>query len=85
MLCNANPRKQKKKKKKKQKKSTKQKNKTNKNKNKKNKNKNKRTMVTKRIAKKHKDHVRKTQLVQVFCIQNLLDALQALEFLFTLE
>ena len=23
---------------------------------------------------KHKDHVRKTQLVRVFCIQNLLDA-----------
>ena len=40
-----------------------------------NKNKNQRTMVTKRIAMKHKDHVRKTQLVRVFCIQNLLDAL----------
>ena len=42
---------------------------------KKNKNKNQRTMVTKRIAMKHRDHVRKTQLVRVFCIQNLLDAL----------
>ena len=35
---------------------------------------NQRTMVTKGRAVKHKDHVRKTQLVQVFCIQNLLDA-----------
>ena len=34
-------------------------------------------------AMKHKDHVRKTQLDQVFCIQNLLDAPRALEFLFT--
>ena len=36
-------------------------------------------------AMKHKDHVRKTQLDQVFCIQNLLDAPRALEFVFTLE
>ena len=35
---------------------------------------NQRTMVTKGRAMKHKDHVRKTQLDQVFCIQNLLDA-----------
>ena len=31
-------------------------------------------MVTKGRAMKHKDHDRKTQLVRVFCIQNLLDA-----------
>ena len=47
--------------------------------------KNQRTMVTKGKAMKHKDHVRKTQLNRVFCIQNLLDAPRALEFLFTLE
>ena len=47
--------------------------------------KNQRTMVTKGKAMKHKDHVRKTQLDQVFCIQNLLDAPRALEFVFTLE
>ena len=47
--------------------------------------KNQRTMVTKGKAMKHKDHVGKTQLDRVFCIQNLLDALQALEFVFTLE
>ena len=35
---------------------------------------NQRTMVTKGRAMKHKDHVRKTQLGRVFCIQNLLDA-----------
>ena len=29
---------------------------------------------------KHKDHVRKTQLIWVFCIQNFLDAPRALEF-----
>ena len=52
---------------------------------KKKKNKNQRTMVTKRIAMKHKDHVRKTQLDRVFCIQNFLDAPRALEFVFTLE
>ena len=34
---------------------------------------------------KHKDHIRKTQLVCVFGIQNLLDAPRALEFVFTLE
>ena len=44
---------------------------------------NQRTMVTKGKAMKHKDHVGKTQLGQVFCIQNLLDAPQAFEFLFT--
>ena len=44
---------------------------------------NQRTMVTKGRAMKHKDHVRKTQLDRVFCIQNLLDAPRALEFLFT--
>ena len=36
-------------------------------------------------AMKHKDHVRKTQFGRVFCIQNLLDAPRALEFLFTFE
>ena len=46
---------------------------------------NQRTMVTKGIEKKYKDHVRKTQLDRVFCIQNLLDAPWALEFVFTLE
>ena len=35
---------------------------------------NQRTVVTKGRVMKHKDHVRKTQLVRVFCIQNLLDA-----------
>ena len=44
---------------------------------------NQRIMVIKGKAMKHKDHVRKTQLGRVFCIQNLLDAPQALEFLFT--
>ena len=44
-----------------------------------------RTMVTKGKAMKYKDHVRKTQLDRVFCIQNLLDASRALEFVFTLE
>ena len=47
--------------------------------------KNLRAMVTKGKAMKHKDHVRKTQLDRVFCIQNLLDAPRALEFVFTLE
>ena len=46
---------------------------------------NQRTMVTKGRAMKHKDHVRKTQLERVFCIQNLLDAPRALEFLFIWE
>ena len=41
-----------------------------------------RTMVTKGRAMKHKDHVRKTRLGQVFCIQNILYAPQALQFLF---
>ena len=49
------------------------------------KHKNQRTMVTKGRAMKHKDYVRKTQLVRVFCIQNLLDVPRALEFLFTLD
>ena len=44
-----------------------------------------RRMVTKSKAKKHKDYVRKTQLHQTFCIQNILDATLALELLFTLE
>ena len=35
---------------------------------------NQRTIVTKGTAMKHKDHVKKIQLVRVFCIQNLLDA-----------
>ena len=38
-------------------------------------------MVTKSRALKHKDHVKKTQLDWVFCIQNFLDAPQALELL----
>ena len=42
-------------------------------------------MVTKGKAMKHTDHVRKTQLGRVFCIQILLDAPRALEFLFTWE
>ena len=50
---------------------------------KKTKTKEQRTMVTKGKAMKHKDHVRKTQLDRVFCIQNLLDAPRALEFIFT--
>ena len=49
------------------------------------KNKKQRTMVTKGKVMKHKDHVKKTQLDRVFCIQNLLDAPRALEFVFTLE
>ena len=44
-----------------------------------------RIMVTKGKAMKHKDHVKKTQLDRVFCIQNLLDAPRALEFVFTLQ
>ena len=44
---------------------------------------NQRTMITKGRAMKHKDQVRKTQLDRVFCIQNLLDAPRAFEFLFT--
>ena len=44
---------------------------------------NQRTMVTKGRVMKHKDHVKKTQLGRVFCIQNLLDAPRVLEFLFT--
>ena len=47
--------------------------------------KNQRTMVTKGKVMKHKDHVRKTQLDRVFCIQNLLDAPRALEIVFTIE
>ena len=47
--------------------------------------KNQRTMVAKGKAMKHKDHIEKTQLDRVFCIQNLLDAPQALEFVLTLE
>ena len=44
-----------------------------------------RTIVITSRAMKHKDHVRKTQLDQAFCIQNFLDATLALELLFTLE
>ena len=44
-----------------------------------------RIMVTKGKTMKHKDHVKNTQLDRVFCIQNLLDAPRALEFVFTLE
>ena len=51
----------------------------------KNKNQNQRTMVTKGIAMKHKDHVRRTQLDQAFCIQNFLDATLLLELLFKLK
>ena len=40
---------------------------------------------SKSIAMKHKNHVRKTHLDWVFCIQNFLDAPRALEFLSTLE
>ena len=47
--------------------------------------KNQRTMVTKNITMKHKDHVRKTQLDWALCIQNFLDTPRALEFLFTWE
>ena len=39
----------------------------------------------KRKTMKHKDHVRKTQLVWVFYIQKFLDAPRVLEFLFTLK
>ena len=52
------------------------------------KNKNQRTKNNGHKGKKtmkHKDHVRKTQLVLVFYIQNFLDAPRALEFVFTLE
>ena len=42
-------------------------------------------MVTKNREKKHKDHVRKSQLDRVFCIQNFLDETLALELLFILE
>ena len=44
-----------------------------------------RGMVTKNREMKYKDHVRKTQLDQAFCIQNFLDATLALELLFILE
>ena len=42
-------------------------------------------MITKNRMKKHKNHVRKTQLDRAFCIQNFLDATLALELLFILE
>ena len=42
-------------------------------------------MVTKNREMKYKDHVRKTQLDQAFCIQSFLDATLALELLFILE
>ena len=44
-----------------------------------------RKMVTKSRAMKYKDYVRKSQLDRVFCIQNFLDTILALELLFTLE
>ena len=44
-----------------------------------------REMVIKSKAMKHKDHVRKTQLDRVFCLQNLLEVTLALELLFALE
>ena len=47
------------------------------------KNKTKEQWSQKGKAMKHKDHVRKTQLGRVFCIQNFLDAPRALEFLCT--
>ena len=50
---------------------------------KKNKNKTKEQWSQRIEQMKHKNHVRKTQLGRVFCIQNLLDAPRALEFLFT--
>ena len=49
------------------------------------KHKNQRPMVTNGKTMKHKDHVKKTQLDRVFCIQNLLDAPRVFEFVFTLE
>ena len=42
-------------------------------------------MVTKNREKKHKDHVKKTQLDRTFCIQNFLDETLVLELLFILE
>ena len=72
MLCNANPKERKKKQKK-----QKQKKKQNKEE--------QRGMVIKNRTMKHKDHVRKTQLDRVFCIQNFLDATLALKLLFILE
>ena len=44
-----------------------------------------RGMITKNREIKYKDHVRKTQLDQAFCIQNFLNATLALEVLFILE
>ena len=52
---------------------------------KKKKQKQQRGMITKNRMKKHKNHVRKTQLDRAFCIQNFLDASQALELFFKLE
>ena len=48
-------------------------------------NKGKKKMVTKNREKKHKDHVKKTQLDRTFCIQNFLDETLVLELLFILE
>ena len=45
----------------------------------------KKKMVTKNREKKHKDHVKKTQLDRTFCIQNFLDETLVLELLFILE
>ena len=44
-----------------------------------------RRMITRSRAKKHKDHVKKTQLDRAFCTQKFLDATLALELLFTWE
>ena len=52
---------------------------------KKKKQKQQRGIITKNRMKKHKNHVRKTQLDRAFCIQNFLDATLALELLFILE
>ena len=75
MLCNANPRNKNKNKKNKNKIKQKQKQKQKKKQTKQKTKQNQGTMITKGRAMKHKDHVRKTQLVRVFCIQNLLDTL----------
>ena len=67
------PQKQKQKQKKQKQNKTKTKTKTKKKQTKQKTKQNQGTMITKGRAMKHKDHVRKTQLVRVFCIQNLLD------------
>ena len=44
-----------------------------------------RRMITRSRAKKHKDHVKKTQLDRAFCIQKFLDATLVLELISILE